>query len=388
MSADEYRSSALKALGRESSDVRSCFDQRLESQRSGGQESLDIATLFSPPPAAPATLHPPSAPSALRSSSRTSIVAPSSVASFLRPVSTCHSGPAHKRKRSHDENWSQRSTTREPSTDGEDSLPWSLAPSLKVVSPKTAADGLPQTPQPAAQPKRPRVPLQAASTNIALWPSTSDGCPAKPLAAAPSPAKALAVEDSAICLDGDLLLNSPSQPPCPPRPVRLVGSAVVDGADGLAAPPKPCSSKIRTLAQAESTLRHVLRSSLVHLPAVHDAALQPARAEPLRAYGVVLGHTLSSPEKLRRSTSSGFLDRLALTRSPSFREMLLQQDQDAVLLLNPDSPRLRRDLEAYAAMARAITRRRATVRVLNAWCLREKECGMDGSWERFRLAEL
>ena len=269
-------------------------------------------------------------------------------------------------------NWSQRSTTREPSSDEDDDrLRLIKAEPRKVALPCKLE---PNPPDPATP--RKRMPLQQTSPNFSV-----EQPPAASIAVCTTLARSRKVDDSAICLEGDGASFSPARPCALARTPAMIPAMAVDAGLG---------SRPSYLLRAASTLRHVLQSSIIHLPSAHDVALRPDKhgGTTPGAVGLPLRHALSSPDQLRRSRSSSHLERLDLTRSESFRKILLQNDRDAVLLLDPDCPRFQHDLETYRRMSDAVSSPRAKIRVLSAWCVREQGRALDGSWERFRLGEL
>jgi hypothetical protein len=387
MSAAEYKSAALMAIGKQPSDVRESLEARLESQRGTGT-SLDIGALFSPGPITPQfTCSPISSLSHRRPTIRASDGLATFHSSTLRPVPRTWAAPSYissraqgglKRKRQHDENWSQRSTTREPSSDEDEASPCQIKSEPQTVVLPVKPDPSPRSPVTL----RSRIPLQPTSPNLSV-----ERAPPPTGKAATPPSWSSKVDDSATRLDSSRTPASPAKPCALARTPVMVPAEIADpsSSDKLrlgqtSSPPRPTAT----------TLRHVLQSSLVHLPSAHDVALRPkqdgtvtpaAGDQPLR-------RAQSSPERLRRSRSSSHLDRLDLTRTESFRKMLLQSDRDAVLLLDPDCPRFQHDLDTYRNMTSAVSSPRAKVRVLSAWCVREQGRALDGSWERFRLAEL
>lgn len=384
MSAADYKSTALMALGKGPSDVRASLHARLESQRGTGT-SLDIGGLFSPrqvltPVTCQLTSPTPKRPSAIRTSAGcgTSVSSVARPDARLRAAASDPCAPApfsFKRKRHHDENWSQRSTTREPSSDDDDvDVRWINADPWKVSS--TLKDGFNPlalaTPRKRILPQRTSPDYSTEQTPVAF---DARGTPLSRL---------IKIKDSAVALASD------AAPPSPARPCALVRApAMLPGHSDDSSPTNAFRLAARPML-GPATLRSVLQSSIVHLPSAHDVTLRPIKsgiAAP-GAGGLPLRHAVSSPEQLRRSRSSSHLERLDLTRTESFRKMLLQNDQDAVLLLDPDCPRFQHDLDTYRHMSRAVSSPRAKVRVLSAWCVREQGRALDGSWERFRLAEL
>lgn len=320
----------------------------------------------------------------------------SSVSSFyldLSEVSKRTSSSLFKRTRPTDENeWSPANTTQETSSDEESS--WShpihhpLQPINVVPCPTRSSS--------SSSPVKARRPI-ASSTQVDVLPAPcSDQVKGEinvfkvtTSATANASAKDWPVDDSAVCVSNEHVLDTPSRPLRHAAPHRV---ALCSGGDrrtrSAASPAKRRRISTKLVSLPDLTLRRVLESSTIYLPPQHDVPLTPPSDVFAECFGTPTRRKTLSQEERQHATPTHLLRALGLDHAPSFDDLLARPDQDALLLLDPSSPRFHRDVQVFRSAVQARTGRPAKVRVLDVWCLREKKSGLEDAWQRFCLGEI